>query len=90
MTETSRRRRMTEVPTLVHMEGPLADERAEAEAFVREAFRIAYDARIEHFLPTLMALRNDGGQLLAVLGLREPGPGRCSWSNIWTDRSSRH
>lgn len=75
MTETSRRRRPTQVPTLVHMEGPLADERAEAEAFVREAFRIAYDARVENFLPTLMALRSDGGQLLAVLGLREPGSG---------------
>jgi hypothetical protein len=74
MTETSRRRRPAEVPTLVRMQGPLADERAEAEAFVCEAFRIAYDARIEHFMPTLMALRNDAGRLLAVLGLREPGP----------------
>ena len=73
MTHTSRRRRMIDVPTLVHMEGPQAAERAEAETFVREAFDVAYGARIEHFLPTLMALRNDSGRLLAVLGLRETG-----------------
>jgi hypothetical protein len=62
---------MMDVPTLVQLEGPLAAERAEAEAFVREAFLAAYGARIEHFLPNLMVLRNDCGQLLAVLGLRD-------------------
>ena len=64
---------MIDVPTLVQLEGPQAEERAEAEAFVGEAFRLAYGARIEHFMPSLMALRNNSGRLLAVLGLREPG-----------------
>lgn len=74
MSDLSRRRRMMEVPTLVQLEGPKAAERAEAEDFVCAAFLVAYEARVEHFLPTLMALRNDTGRLLAVLGLREPGP----------------
>jgi len=74
MTDTNRRRRIIDVPTLVQLEGPLAAERAGAEVFVREAFLAAYDARIEHFLPNLMVLRNDRGRLLAVLGMRESGP----------------
>ena len=69
----SRRRRMMDVPTLVQMEGPKAAERAAAEGFVCAAFLTAYEARVEHFLPTLMALRNDSGRMLAVLGLRETG-----------------
>lgn len=73
MTEMSRRRRVIDVPTLVQLEGPLAAERADAEGFVRAAFAAAYDAQVKHFLPTLMALRNDSGRLLAVLGLRETG-----------------
>jgi len=73
MAQTGRRRRMFDVPTLVHIEGPHAVERAEAETFVRKAFDVAYGARIGHFLPNLMALRNDSGRLLAVLGLRETG-----------------
>ena len=63
-------RRVTGVPTSVQLQGPLTSDRAEAENFVRDAFKAAYGARIEHFLPTLMTLRNDGGQLLAVLGVR--------------------
>lgn len=73
MTDMNRRRRMMDVPTLVELDGPMAAERTEAEGFVREAFLAAYHARIEHFLPNLMALRNDSGRLLAVLGLRESG-----------------
>ena len=59
MSDMSRRRRMMDVPTLVQLEGPLAADRAEAEGFVCAAFLTAYEARVEHFLPTLMALRND-------------------------------
>jgi hypothetical protein len=70
MTISSRRRRPVEVPTLVQLEGTRADRRGEAEDFVYEAFRIAYNARIAHYMPTLMTLRNDRGGLLAVLGLR--------------------
>lgn len=77
MTVRSRRRRSIEVPSLVRLEGegPLTLRRAEAESFVRSAFLAAYDARVDHFLPTLMALHSDAGRLLAVLGLRAPGPG---------------
>lgn len=76
MSDSGRRRPAIDVPTLVHLEGPKAHERTEAESFVRDAFRAAYDADIEHFLPTLMALRNDAGRLLAVLGLRDAGDER--------------
>ena len=68
-----RQRRSVDVPTLVRMKGPLAVERAEAERFVRRAFRAAYGARIASFMPTLMGLRSDAGALLAVLGLRHCG-----------------
>jgi hypothetical protein len=45
--------------------------RAEAEYFIQQAFSLAYGATIESFLPVLLGLRNDQGQLQAVLGLRE-------------------
>jgi hypothetical protein len=76
MTDKYRGRRVSDVPTSVRIQGPFAGDRSEAENFVREAFLAAYAARIEHFLPTLMTLRNNGGRLLAVLGLRDPGCGR--------------
>jgi hypothetical protein len=66
---------MMDVPTLVQLEGPLAAERAEAEAFVREAFLAAYGARIEHFLPNLMVLRNDCGRIVLGEGLNGKGLG---------------
>lgn len=61
-----------DVPTTVQLTGPLTAERMEAENFVRNSFRAHYGAQIEHFLPSLMTLRNDAGRLLAVLGLRNP------------------
>lgn len=69
MNHASRSRRIPEVPTLVSLEGPLAQTRAEAESFVQEAFRVAYGATVAHFMTALMTLRNDSGGLLAVLGL---------------------
>ena len=71
MNHVSRRKRVPEVPTLVYLEGPLAQARAEAESFVQEAFRVAYGAKVAHFMTALMTLRNDSGDLLAVLGLRD-------------------
>jgi len=73
MRDRNASRRLIDVPTSVHLQGPLTDDRSEAESFVRQAFLTAYAARIEQFLPTLMALRNGSGRLLAVLGLRNPG-----------------
>lgn len=65
-----------DVPTLVQLQAASADGQGEAECFVRHAFRAAYDARTEHFAPSLMSLRNDAGDLLAVLGLRPVGAER--------------
>lgn len=76
MTENRKRRVIADVPTLVGLEGPLAFARGAAEAFVSEAFNAAYGARIAHFMPNLMTLRNDSGRLLAVLGMRGPGDHR--------------
>lgn len=61
-----------EIPTKVELNGPKSVERVEAENFVRGSFMTHYGAHIDHFLPSLMTLRNDGGRLLAVLGLRNP------------------
>lgn len=70
MADMTTRKRRAEVPTLVDLDGLHTDRRADAETFVRDAFGRAYGAHIEHFMPTLMSLRNDSGTLLAVLGLR--------------------
>ena len=75
MKDVVRRRQKIDVPTLVQLQGARIDERMEAESFVRQAFLTAYAARVEHFLPELMALRNSSGHLLGVLGLRHPGSG---------------
>lgn len=69
---SSRSRRALDVPTLVCLEGQRTFARREAETFVHRAFDAAYGAQITHFMPTLMTLRSDAGDLLAVLGLRYP------------------
>jgi hypothetical protein len=69
------RRRRLEIPTRVDLEGRRTVARDEAEAFVRAAFRAAYDARLTEFMPRLMTLRDDRGELLGVLGLRRPVDG---------------
>lgn len=53
--------------------GPDAPQRAELEQFIRSVFRRAYGATIRHFMPQLMSLRDGGGTLLAVCGLRNAG-----------------
>lgn len=75
MSNTARRRRLIEVPSVVDIEGPGAEQRAQAEDFVRDAFSAAYMAQIRHLMPALMTLRHDTGRLLAVLGLRESHQG---------------
>jgi len=47
-----------------------AAERPELEAFVRQAFVRKYGANIKRFMPLLMSLRDDTGNLLAVCGIR--------------------
>jgi hypothetical protein len=72
MSKQNRRRVAVDAPTSVSLEGRLAFSRQQAERFVWEAFDLAYGADIGHFMPQLMGLRNDAGDLLAVLGLRNP------------------
>lgn len=56
--------------------GPDAPERAELERFIRQVFHRAYGASIRQFMPQLMSLRDAGGRLLAVCGLRNAASGR--------------
>lgn len=71
MSKVAAGRRAQLIPTLVHLKGPAAEDRVEAESFVRHGFQRAYHAEISQFMPTLMGLRSDSGVLLAVLGLRD-------------------
>lgn len=75
MSEIHRRRRGVAVPTRVSVAGAPSGQRQEAERFVRRAFRMAYGARITALMPLLMSLRDDAGDLVAVLGLRPGGAG---------------
>lgn len=55
--------------------GPDAPVRAELEAFIRQVFQRAHGARIRHFMPQLMSLRDGEGRLVAVCGLRNAADG---------------
>jgi len=50
-------------------------ERPEVEGFIRASFAAAYGARLHHFLPDLMSVRDARRALLAVLGLRPAASG---------------
>jgi hypothetical protein len=52
------------------LSGPEAPDRAELELFVKGVFRMVHSARIRHFMPTLMSMRDDEGHLQAVCGIR--------------------
>lgn len=45
-------------------------QRAELEVFVKQAFESRHSARVCSFMPTLMALRNDKGNICSVAGFR--------------------
>lgn len=49
---------------------PGTTARSSAEAFVCACFRQRYAAEVKHFMPTLMSLGDEAGQLQAVLGFR--------------------
>jgi hypothetical protein len=49
--------------------GP-GDDRAQAEAFVAAVYRERHGATLREFMPWLLAFRDAGGALLAVVGLR--------------------
>jgi len=48
--------------------------RTEVERFIKLVFRRAYNARISHFLPYLLSMRQ-GSQMLAALGIRPAAEG---------------
>jgi|GEM_PF-3962897 len=48
-----------------------AKDRAEVEAFVADIFANAYGAKIQHFMPHLIALRDENNMLVAAFGLRQ-------------------
>lgn len=48
-------------------------ERAELEAFVRDAFQRKHEASVTSFMPTLLSFRDGDGQLRGVVGVREAG-----------------
>ncbi|MBM3985949.1 MAG: hypothetical protein FJ296_09735, partial [Planctomycetes bacterium] len=44
--------------------------RGELEAYVADVYAEAYGARVQHFLPLLVGLRDDEGRLAGVIGAR--------------------
>jgi hypothetical protein len=71
-------------PTFVQIHGP-GERREEVEQFIRARFSEAWGARVHHFLPRLMSLRDDDGRLLGALGLR-PAPGSRLFLEHYLDR----
>jgi Thermostable hemolysin len=51
----------------------LESERVEVMQFIRNCFAHAHAARIEHFMPRLLSLRDRQGALIAAFGLRSAG-----------------
>lgn len=48
-----------------------ASDRAEVEAFIARVFAKAYGANVQHFMPQLVALRDENNALVAAFGLRK-------------------
>jgi hypothetical protein len=59
------------VPTHIGLRKDRDEGRLEAERFVQDIFYRLHNARVTQFMPILMDLRDDAGELLGVLGLRE-------------------
>jgi hypothetical protein len=55
-------------PLVCHTPG--SPRRAHVEAFVRDQFLIHFDARVQHFMPALLALHDRAGEVRAVVGCR--------------------
>lgn len=49
--------------------------RAEVESFIHEVFKRAYGANVTQFMPTLIALRDQNGILMAAFGMRDAAQG---------------
>lgn len=53
-----------------------AEERGEIESFIRQCFAAAHGARIGHFMPRLLSLQDNRGELIAAFGLRAASDSR--------------
>jgi len=59
----------------MHFSQPDADDRAEIERFIGDAFHQAYGAKIKRFKPCLMSLRDQNNKLVAACGFRSAALG---------------
>jgi hypothetical protein len=57
-------------PTKVEMSALHDQSRSEVEHYIYASFLQAYGADVKQFMPQLMSLRSDDGQLMGALGLR--------------------
>jgi hypothetical protein len=57
-------------PTKVEMSAPQDRNRSEIERYIHLSFLQAYGADVKQFMPELMSLRSEAGQLMGALGLR--------------------
>lgn len=48
-----------------------AADRSEIEQFVHDVFAKTYGANVQHFMPNLVSLRDEDGELVAAFGLRK-------------------
>lgn len=48
-----------------------AADRHEVEQFIHDVFAQTYGANVQHFMPNLVALRDEHGELVAAFGLRK-------------------
>jgi hypothetical protein len=50
-----------------------AADRSQIEQFIHDVFAQTYGANVQHFMPELVALRDETGDLVAAFGLRNAG-----------------
>lgn len=50
-----------------------AADRREIEQFIHDVFAQTYGANVQHFMPELVSLRDEEGELVAAFGLRSAG-----------------
>ena len=60
-------------PAPLAVVGRLHPDRPEVESFIQAVYAACYGAQVRDFMPTLVALRDDDGQLLAAAGYRCAG-----------------
>ena len=49
---------------------PIHEERARVESYIEKIFRNKFDANLREFLPLLITLENEHGEIFAALGIR--------------------